>query len=214
MPAEGSRIHLITSANRVNPTDFIFFNSFTGTLDQVRLIDRWTKGALDAPDESVRIRLAIGETEEYDLKDRVVRYSRGNEGLAPVRLSQRLETGSGSLIRRAKFVARRRIGRPVFFRGSSISGLLIRGCSMWTPVPFFTPLRLAAEKSGKRRHAPAIYKTAPALHLRKKTWGRGNEDRRTDETTRGDTQCYVGEALRSRNSRKKMKNAVGVGASH
>ena len=48
------------------------------------------------PTESGRIRLAIGENEGESLKDRDCEIVARHEGLAPVRLSIGLETGSGS----------------------------------------------------------------------------------------------------------------------
>src|SRR5271157_2743331 len=59
------------------------------------MIFRWMKGALNAPDGKRPLPHRMGKTEGKHQKAGVVRYSR-HEGLAPVRYSQRLETGSGS----------------------------------------------------------------------------------------------------------------------
>ena len=59
------------------------------------LINRWMKGALNAPTESGRIRIAWAKRKGSIKRQGFKRYSR-HEGLAPVRLSIGLETGSGS----------------------------------------------------------------------------------------------------------------------
>ena len=55
---------------------------------------RWMKGALNAPDESGRIRLAMGETGGIRFKGRGREILLRHEGLAPVRLP-RLENRIG-----------------------------------------------------------------------------------------------------------------------
>ncbi len=77
------------------------------------LINRWMKGALNAPDGNRPHSHRVGKTEGKHQKAGVVRYSR-HEGLAPVRLSIGLETGSGSFA--GEFLAGHRIDRPVFIQ--------------------------------------------------------------------------------------------------
>jgi hypothetical protein len=55
-------------------------------------------------------------------------------------------------------------------------------------VPFPRSSGSAAGRSGKPRSNVRDLKTAPALRLLHQIGGTGNEDRRIDETTGGDTQ--------------------------
>ena len=59
------------------------------------MIYRWMKGALNAPDKSGRIRIAWAKRKGSIKRQGFERHSR-HEGLAPVRYSIGLETGSGS----------------------------------------------------------------------------------------------------------------------
>ena len=88
------------------------------------MIRRWMKGAVTRPTKSGRIRLAIGETEGISLKGRGCEILAGMKGWRPSACPW-LDAGSG-FFKRA-ILAGRRIDRPVFFRGSSVPGLMTRG---------------------------------------------------------------------------------------
>jgi hypothetical protein len=87
---------------------------------------------LNAPDKSGRIRIAWAKRKGTAKRQAFMRHSR-HEGLAPVRYSQKLETGSGSFA--GEFLAGHRIDRPVLFRKAPVRGRMSR--DPWTPgFPF------------------------------------------------------------------------------
>ena len=116
---------------------------------------RWMKGALTRPTESGRIRLVIGETEGIRRKGRHREILSGMKGWRPSAI-QRLETGSGSFEAGVFLPDVGSIAR--FFRGSSVPGLITRGCSVDAGVPFSCSSGSAAAKSDNDAQASATIK--------------------------------------------------------
>ena len=113
------------------------------------------KGALTRPTESGRIRLVIGETEGIRLKGRHREILSGMKGWRPSAI-QKLETGSGSFEAGVFLPDVGSIAR--FFRGSSVPGLITRGCSVDAGVAFSCSSGSAAAKSDNDAQASATIK--------------------------------------------------------
>ena len=97
----------------------------------------------------------MSETEGKHQKAGVVRHSR-HEGLAPVRLSSGLETGSGFFCGR---ISCRTSDRSACFSASP------RAFGLWTPISFSRSSAPRLPSRTNDAQASAILKAAPALHL-------------------------------------------------
>jgi hypothetical protein len=131
--------------------------------------NRWMRGAEPARQKAAAS-ASHGETEGVRLEDRHRETLLRHEGLAPVRYSQRLETGSGSFA--GKFYAGHRIDRPVFFppllgpRPRAHDPGTTRGIRGQPGFPF-RAIGLAAARSAQAASERLAIETAPALHFKK-----------------------------------------------
>ena len=137
------------------------------------MIHRWMKGALNAPDGKRPHSPRMGKTEGKHQKAGVVRHSR-HEGLAPVRLSIGLETGSGSFA--GEFLP------DIGSIGLSFSAVLGASGLRGRRVPFSRSTRLRGRQVGrKRRPSVRDHKNGASPSPRSKR--PGELEMKTKETT-------------------------------
>jgi hypothetical protein len=143
----------------------------------------------------------MGKTEGKHQKAGVVRHSR-HEGLAPVRLSIWLETGS-SLVKRANSC-----------RTSDRSACLAPVLGPWPadPVFPFRAHRLAAAQTDKRRPSVRDHEKAPALPLPRKGTDELEEDQGNGTRTRAEEAAPTPpRGLLPGGKRRSDKRGLGVG---
>ena len=158
------------------------------------------------PTESGRIRLAIGESEGISLKGRGREILLRHEGLAPVRLSIGLETGSGSF--------QADVFLPDVGSIALSSSLDPRAFGSWMPTVPFSPNEAPRPpgSDGTGAQAAATRKGRQPFTSLEKARGTRNEDQRNDTETRANGQRRRGpRGLIQGGKGRKKKKALGVG---